>query len=216
MRGCQFGSCCDSNIFGRSARGHLLIYRQLWARPAAFLLGSLALAAVLLTLWQPSLLPFTLFVCAVLWFAALVWSYPALRLDEDAVTVRNPFSTTTIPYASVSDVTGGSRLQIEGRGGLKVVAAAVPGRGNFTMNAIRTQNAYGEFFVPVKKVDDLRIDKGEPDTAATRIADIIRRRVALVTGPTNRAAAPTRKLNVGTIAATALIIAIGVVGFYIR
>ena len=170
-----------------------MIYRQLWARPAFFLLGGLALAAAALTVWQPSLLPFTLFACTVLWFAALVWPFPALTLDEDAVTVRNPFSTTTIPYASVTGVTGGNRLQIEGRGGLKVVAAAVPGRGNFTMNAMRKQEAYGEFFVPVKKVDDLRIDKGEPDTAA-----------------------PARKLNVLTIAITVMIIAIGVVGFIIR
>ena len=199
-----------------ASRGHLLIYRRTWARPATFLLGGLALAAVLLTVWQPSLLPFTLFACAVLWFVALVWAYPALKLDEDAITVRNPFSTITIPYASVSDVTGGARLQIEGRGGVNVVAAAVPGRGVFTVNAVRKKDAYGDFFVPVTTVDDLRVDAREPDTAATRIADIIRRRVALVKGPRNSAPAPTRKLNAGTIAATALILVIAIVGVIIR
>lgn len=141
---------------------------------------------------------------------------PAVALDERAVTVRNPFSTTTIPYASVTDVTGGSRLQLEGRGGVTVVAAAVPGRGIFTMNAMRKRDAYGEFFIPVKAVDDLRIDKGEPDTAATRVADIIRRRVALAEGPDADLPEPMRKLNVRTIAVTVVIIAIGVTGFIVR
>lgn len=193
-----------------------MIYRQPWARPAGILVGGLALTAVALTIWQPILLPFTLFACAVLWFIALVWAFPAVALDERAVTVRNPFSTTTIPYASVTDVTGGSRLQLEGRGGVTVVAAAVPGRGIFTMNAMRKRDAYGEFFIPVKAVDDLRIDKGEPDTAATRVADIIRRRVALAEGPDADLPEPMRKLNVRTIAVTVVIIAIGVTGFIVR
>jgi len=193
----------------------LLTYRQAWARPAAFLLGGIAVVAVAFTLRQPNLLPFTVLVCAFAWFATLAWPFPMLRLDEDGITVRNSFSTTTIPYASVADVTGGSRLEIEGRGGLKVVAAAVPGGGNFTMQAMRKRNAYGEFFNPVTSVDDLRIDAGEPDTAATRIANIIRRHVNLTGSHRQTIAVPVRKLNLATIAVTAAIVAVGVVGLIV-
>jgi hypothetical protein len=193
----------------------LLTYRHAWARPATFLLGGIAVVTVAFTLWQPSLLPFTVLVCAFAWFAALAWPFPMLRLDEDGITVRNPFSTTTIPYASVADVTGGSRLEIEGRGGLKVVAAAVPG-SNFTMQAMRKQDTYGEFFNPATSVDDLRIDAGEPDTAATRIANIIRRQVNLVGIHRQTTAAPVRTLNVATIAVTAAIVAVGAIGLIVR
>ena len=194
----------------------LLTYRHAWARPAPFLLGGIAVVAVAFTLWQPNLLPFTVFVCAFAWFAALAWPFPMLRLDAGGITVRNPFSTTTIPYASVADVTGGSRLEIEGRGGLKVVAAAVPGGGNFTMQAMRKRDAYGEFFNPVTSVDDLRIDAGEPDTAATRIANIIRRHVNLARSPRQTTAVPVRKLNVATIAVTAAIVVVAAVGLIVR
>ena len=99
---------------------------------------------------------------------------------------------------------------------MKVVAAAVPGGGSFTMQAVRKRDAYGEFFNPVTSVDDLRIDAGEPDTAATRIANIIRRHVHLAGGHRQTTAVPLRKLNVATIAVTTVIVAVGAVGLIVR
>ena len=193
-----------------------MTYRLAWARTGAYLLGGAAIAAVVCALLWPSFLPFTVFVCAFAWLAALAWSFPKLRLNDGAIIVRNPFSTTTIPFAAVTHVTGGNRLEIESRGGVKVVAAAVPGGGNFTMAATRKVNTYGAFLDPVTSVDNLRIDAGEPDTPSTRIADIIRRRVAIVGGQPKITDAAVRRLNVGTIAGTVAIVAVGVIGLIIR
>lgn len=191
----------------------LLVYRNRWSRLAAILLLSVCIAAVAASLWDTRILPFAFLSCALAWFAALAWVLPFVRLDEDGVVVRNAFSTVTIPYDAVTGVTGGSRLEIEARGGLKVVADAVPGRGNFTINAVRKRDTYGAFFIPVTSVNDLRIDVGEGDTPADRVAQTLRRRVATAKSASGSAAA--RRVNVSAIAGSIAIIAVFLVGLLV-
>lgn len=193
-----------------------MTYRRPWAHVSATVLVALAVVLIGLTVWQPAALPFALFAPGLLWLAALAWVVPAVRIGEEAVAVENAFLKTTVPYAAMTAVSGGSRLSIESRGGATVIAAAVPGRGVFTVNAVRKRDAYGSFFTPVTTVDDLRVDAREPDTAATRVANIIRRRIANVDAKTFDSVESHRTPRVAMIAITVVMTAVAVLAIVVR
>jgi hypothetical protein len=110
------------------------------------------------------------------WFSWIVWAYPSIRVSDTVITIFNTWWTQRIPLSTVRAVTGGKRLTITTIDGRKHIPAAVPGPPPFLPDAIRRVQAYGGYAVPVSDVDRLRMDD-RARTAATVVADLIRRRV---------------------------------------
>ncbi|QKJ19984.1 PH domain-containing protein [Microbacterium hominis] len=165
---------------------------------------SIAAAAVIPSRDLPSLIPLVLLAW---WCVYVLWGYPLVRVDAEAVLVRNTLSTVTIPIAAIREVTGGRRLTIRTFDGRTYVPVAAPGVGtSFLWGAVRAADAYASSPVIVKGVEPLRLDPNRERTPATIVAQTIRRRMDQrrpMPGDPRVVPPPTINLSVvhGTVAA---------------
>lgn len=138
-----------------------------------------------------------------------MWGYPLIRVEERMLTVRNSFSTVRIPLTAVVEISGGSRLTIRTADQRTYIPAAAPGSGvSFLWRAQRAKDAFGDFIVPIKGVDALRLDPSRERTPATVIADTIARRIDLL-GPSAQGprTVPAPQVNLEIIVGTIVVLA---------
>lgn len=189
--------------------------------PSANLIGIVlvALIAIDILLWMifprqrdiPLMLPILLVLG---WFIWIVWAYPSIRVNDTEIIAFNTWSTQRIPLAAIQEVTGGKRLTIVMTDGRKHIPAAVPGPPPFLQDAVRRSQAYGGFVTPVSGVDKLRMDDRER-TAATAVADIIRRRLDALPAQVGSAAepAPGAVANLFVVYGTIIVVTVSLVLF---
>lgn len=153
----------------------------------AVVVGAAIVGAVFVP--SPDLPPLVPIVILAAWVAWVLFSVPLVRLSLTEVVVRNTLHTVTIPLTAITGVSGGRRLTIRTVDGRTYIPAAAAGPAtSFLGGAMRRTQAYGSFIVPVRNVDDLRLDGELLQTPATVIARMIDKRVDELTPDERRAA----------------------------
>ncbi|WP_375384764.1 hypothetical protein [uncultured Microbacterium sp.] len=205
--------------------GDVTEYRLPSARAVAIVAVLAVIASVIAAVFVPSpdlpaLIPVMMLAG---WVAWMLFSVPLIRLSPTEVVVRNSLHSVTIPLTAITEVTGGRRLTIRTIDGRTYIPAAAAGPGtSFLGGAMRRTQAYGSSIVPVRNVDDLRLDSELLQTPATTIARMIRKRVDDLDADARRAsrgpdgapqgvAPPVLNMNVivvtiGVVAASAALI----------
>ncbi|KJL45366.1 MULTISPECIES: hypothetical protein [Microbacterium] len=193
--------------------GDVEVYERLRFVPLTVGAGAAGIVLVLLPVFDPRYLGFSVGLGLVVW---LLWAFavwPRVTVETDAVHVRNTFTTTTFAFSALDGVASGFTLDFLLRGGRRVRAWAVPGQQNLGMEAMRSADAHASGFQPVRRVAELTV--GSATTPAGRVAASIARRLAVAGAERDGVADPgdaVRRVNVIMIVVTCLLVALAVAG----
>ena len=194
--------------------GEVEVYERLRFVPLTVGAAIAGVGLALLPVFDPRYLGFSAGIGLVLWllWACAVW--PRVTVEADAVQVRNTFTSTRFLFAALDGVSSGFALDFRLRGGRRVRAWAVPGQQNLGLEAMRSANAHGGGFLPVRRVSELTV--GTAAMPADRVAATIARKLAQAEASGRVAvddppAQVERRVNVFMLLVTAVLLALAVV-----